>query len=64
MTKARLKQFAKKAEVTQARISEFTPKQKAALEKRWDVEHAYYSNTLEGSRIDRKEFENLAKRVD
>jgi len=64
MTKTKIRQFIKKVEETQTKISELTPKQKHALEKSWDVEHAYYSSTLEGSKIDRKEFEDLAKKVD
>lgn len=44
-------------------ISKLSPKEKAALEKGWDVEHAYYSSALEGSKIDRKEFEELAIKV-
>lgn len=36
--------------------------QKAQLEEVWDVEHAYYSSALEGSNIDKKEFEELAKK--
>ena len=46
------------------RISELSPKQKTTLEKSWDVEHAYYSSTLEGSKLDRKEFEEIAKKID
>lgn len=64
MTRTKLRQFVKRAEETQNKLSEFTPKEKAALERSWDIEHAYYSNTLEGSRIDRKEFESLAKKVE
>ena len=36
--------------------------QRAKLEEAWDVEHAYYSSALEGSNIDKKEFEELAKK--
>ena len=31
------------------------------LEDQWDIEHAYYSSALEGSKIDRNEFDALAK---
>lgn len=31
------------------------------LEEDLDVEHAYYSSVLEGSKLDRGEFEELAK---
>lgn len=44
-------------------ISRMTPAQKINLEKSWDVEHAYYSSSLEGSKLDRKEFEKIGKRV-
>lgn len=37
--------------------------EKKKLEKTWDVEHAYYSSSLEGSKIDRKEFEKLGKKI-
>jgi hypothetical protein len=47
----------------QHKLSELTPKQKSALEKKWDIEHAYYSSALEGSKIDRQEFEKLAEKV-
>ncbi len=38
-------------------------KDKSKLEDVWDVEHAYYSSALEGSKIDKKEFETLAKQT-
>ncbi len=44
-------------------IGGLAPKQKSALEKEWDVEHAYYSSALEGSNIDKKEFEKLGEQV-
>lgn len=47
----------------QKAISRLSVKEKDALEKKWDIEHAYYSSALEGSRIDRKEFDKLAKKV-
>jgi len=33
------------------------------LEDHWDIEHAYYSSALEGSKIDRNDFDLLAKHV-
>jgi len=45
------------------KISKLKPAEKTALEKSWDVEHAYYSSTLEGSKLDREEFEKLAKKI-
>lgn len=44
-------------------ISGMSFSEKNKLEKSWDVEHAYYSSSLEGSKIDRKEFEEIAKDV-
>ena len=44
-------------------IAGLAPKQKSALEKEWDVEHAYYSSALEGSKLDKKEFEKLGEQV-
>lgn len=42
-------------------LGAMSPKDKAKLEETWDVEHAYYSSALEGSKLDKKEFEALAK---
>ena len=49
---------AKRAQVT---INSLNPEQKSQLEEGWDIEHAYYSSVLEGSKLDRKEFEVLAQ---
>ena len=49
--------------IAQEHIGKLSPKQKSTLEKGWDIEHAYYSSALEGSDIDRKEFEELALKV-
>ena len=51
------------AQSAQKRILEMSPSEKKALEKTWDVEHAYYSSALEGSKLDKKEFERLAENV-
>ncbi len=45
------------------RLDKLTLKQRAALEKGWDIEHAYYSSALEGSKLDRKHFEELGEKV-
>lgn len=45
------------------KMSKMTLAQKKTLEKSWDVEHAYYSSALEGSRIDKAEFEEMGKKV-
>ena len=47
----------------QEKLSKLSPKQRSYLEKTWDVEHAYYSSTLEGSKLDRKDFEKLAEKI-
>ena len=44
-------------------LSGLSGAEKKKLEKSWDVEHAYYSSALEGSKIDKKEFEELGKKV-
>ena len=49
---------AKRAQVT---INSLNPEQKSQLEEGWDIEHAYYSSVLEGSKLYRKEFEVLAQ---
>ena len=45
------------------RINKMSPKEKEKLEITLDIEHAYYSSALEGSRLDRKTFEELGKKV-
>ncbi len=47
----------------QAHISKLSQHEKTNLEKEWDVEHAYYSSSLEGSKLDKREFEKMAKKV-
>ena len=44
-------------------IASMTEEEKDQLEKNWDIEHAYYSSALEGSKLDKKTFEELAKEV-
>lgn len=47
----------------QEAMSKMSSAERKALEKSWDVEHAYYSSTLEGSKIDRKEFDKMAEKA-
>ena len=61
MDKIRFKQLKTSATVAQKEISKLTPQQKSQLEESWDIEHAYYSSALEGSKLDREEFNDLAK---
>ncbi len=44
-------------------IEVLSKEQKAALEKGWDIEHAYYSSVLEGSKVDRKDFDELGEKI-
>lgn len=65
--KAMLNQQAKQLIISrqeaQKKIAGLSVAEKKKLEKSWDVEHAYYSSALEGSKIDRKEFDRLAKAI-
>ena len=47
----------------QREIAKLSPLDKSQLERVWDIEHAYYSSALEGSNIDKKEFEKLAEDI-
>ena len=44
-------------------LAEMSSSQRKTLEKSWDVEHAYYSSSLEGSKLNRKEFEKIGKNI-
>lgn len=44
-------------------VANLSVQEKKTLEKMWDIEHAYYSSVLEGSKIDRKEFDKLAETI-
>lgn len=63
MRNAKLAQLLTSMKAAQKHIAKLSPKQKSTLEKGWDIEHAYYSSALEGSKLDRKEFEELARTV-
>lgn len=63
MTKTLTKQIFNCAKNAQIKINNYTPTQKNQLERAWDIEHAYYSSVLEGSKLDRKDFEKLAESV-
>jgi len=63
MTKTTLKQLFNAKKEADSKLSAMEPEQKSKLERKWDIEHAYYSSVLEGSRIDKKEFELLAKDI-
>lgn len=63
MKNTKLTQLLASMKAAQEQIAKLSPTQKSALEKGWDIEHAYYSSALEGSDLDRKEFEKLALKV-
>jgi hypothetical protein len=44
------------------KISAMSKTQREELNLGLDVEHAYYSSALEGSKLDRKTFDELAKK--
>ena len=52
------------ARVAQKELNELTSSQKNQIKKDWDIEHAYYSSSLEGSKVDRKEFEKLGNSIE
>lgn len=45
------------------RLLTMDAKKRKELEDHWDIEHAYYSSALEGSKLDRNDFNRLAKQV-
>ena len=55
--------FIKSFEEGKDLLSGFSVSEKKKLEKNWDIEHAYYSSSLEGSKIDKKEFEKLGEKI-
>lgn len=63
MKQSLIKQLFQSIKEGQKNLQSLTTKQKSQLEKYWDVEHAYYSSTLEGSKLDKKEFDKLSKAV-
>lgn len=63
MKTARLNKLSAAIDVGQKKLGNMTSSEKKRLEKAWDVEHAYFSSALEGSRVSKKEFEKLAKKV-
>lgn len=58
-----LKTLAGTVQAGQKAVASLSVQEKRSLEKRWDIEHAYYSSALEGSKIDRKEFDKLAETI-
>lgn len=63
MMKNALKTLVGTVQVGQKTLASLSAHEKKTLEKTWDIEHAYYSSALEGSKIDRKEFDKLAEKI-
>lgn len=63
MIKGTLKNLANTIQKGQKAVAELSVSEKKTLEKKWDIEHAYYSSVLEGSKLDRKEFDTLAENI-
>ncbi len=63
MTKVNLKNLIIAKKEADSKLAAMDAKKKNQLEKSWDVEHAYYSSVLEGSKLDKKDFEQLAQKV-
>ena len=62
MNKVLIRQLFEAKSEADKKISAMDINQRAQLEEVWDIEHAYYSSALEGSNIDKKEFEKLAEK--
>lgn len=63
MMKNILKTLAETIQNGQKIVAGLSVNEKNTLEKAWDIEHAYYSSVLEGSKLDRKEFNKLAEKI-
>lgn len=63
MIRDMLKTLASTVQVGQKVVASLSTNEKNTLEKKWDIEHAYYSSVLEGSKLDRKEFDKLAEKI-
>ena len=62
MNKVLLRQLVDVKKQADQKLASLDSTQRAVLEEKWDVEHAYYSSALEGSKLDKKEFEALAEK--
>ena len=49
--------------VAEEKMKKMSSKRRKSFEFHLDVEHAYYSSALEGSKLDRKTFEELGKKI-
>lgn len=57
-----IQQLIQVKKIGKQKLSEMDENMRLKLEDQWDVEHAYYSSALEGSKLDRSEFDALAKK--
>ena len=58
-----MQQLVSSGKAAQRKMSQMTTGQRHKLEKSWDIEHAYYSSALEGSKLDRKDFEKIGRKI-
>ncbi len=63
MSKSVLNNLITSIKAGQKAIESLSVSERKTLEKKWDIEHAYYSSALEGSKIDRKDFDKLAQNI-
>ncbi|MBI5078390.1 MAG: hypothetical protein HZB11_03460 [Candidatus Yonathbacteria bacterium] len=63
MTRNTLKTLVGTVQAGQKAVASLSAREKNILEKKWDIEHAYYSSALEGSKLDRKDFDKLAEKI-
>lgn len=61
MTVSKLKKLAQSKKEFDKSWKKLSPKDRKKIEKEWDIEHAYYSSTMEGNGLDKKRFRELAK---
>jgi len=63
MTNSSLHKILEAKREADQKIGALSKKEREKLNLSLDVEHAYYSSALEGSKLDRKEFDELAKKA-
>ena len=63
LKKTIIREFFSSLQTAREKLSRLTKQQRSVIEKAWDIEHAYYSSALEGSKLDKKEFEKLGEKV-
>ena len=63
MTKKSLHKLIEVKREADQKIRAMSKKEREELNLSLDIEHAYYSSALEGSKLDRKTFDELAKKA-